>query len=412
MTRMKKFLDILLTMALISVFVFSPTSQIASAQDIPTDLDTAVSTDQNIPSINFNGCTPVNYPATNFAYEQEVIMLVNQERVSRGVPPLKYNSELSNASRYHVIDLMQDNYFNHDSYDVQNGSLVQVCGWSTRVDKFYFNRAWIGENLAAGYNSPAAAVAGWMSSTGHRENILSTNYREMGAGYASGGGNYYYYWGQDFGSRSTVYPVIINNEAIETTSSSVNLYVYGAGMFNEMRLRNDSGAWSSWRPFQTSFSWTINAVAGVRTVSIELRRSGEETVSSASDTITYVSLTPHLTASPASLLFVYNQAEGRLSPSNYSVQPGNSANDTAISWQASTGQSWISLTNTSGQTPAGLLTVGLTAEKFAQPGDYSGSVAITASAPAGTENSPLSIPVRLIVVTDLPNKLYLPVVKR
>lgn len=401
---------IILALVIFSLGMRTPLS--VSAQDIPTDLGDAADTDQSDNEIQFIGCNPQNFPVTNSEYEQRVIELVNAERVSRSLAPLKYNETLSNAARYHAVDMMQDNYFDHNSFDVQSGSLVQVCAWSTRVDKFYLNRSWIGENLAAGYYTPEAAVEGWMNSDGHRANILSPNYREMGVGYASGGGRYNYYWGQDFGSRSTVYPVIINNEQGQTSSPDVTLYVYGAGIWDQMRIRNDSDAWSPWRPFQTKFNWLLNSIAGERTVTIELRRSGEEMVVSSSDTINMVNATPHLDVSPQELVFIYNQAENRLSPAQYNLAPVNSNSSTSISWQASASASWITLDRTSGQTPNGIVSVRLDNTNFGNPGVYTGNVTFSANSPAETENSPLSIPVRLIVVTDLPNKIYLPTVTR
>jgi uncharacterized protein YkwD len=43
-------------------------------------------------------------------------------------------------------------------------------------------QAWA-ENLAFGFD-PAAVVAGWMASPGHRANILNPTYTETGAGFA------------------------------------------------------------------------------------------------------------------------------------------------------------------------------------------------------------------------------------
>jgi uncharacterized protein YkwD len=41
-----------------------------------------------------------------------------------------------------------------------------------------------GENVAEGYTSGAALVAGWMTSPAHRANILSARYTETGVGTA------------------------------------------------------------------------------------------------------------------------------------------------------------------------------------------------------------------------------------
>lgn len=51
-----------------------------------------------------------------------------------------------------------------------------------------------GENIAYGQQTPQAVVNAWMNSSGHRANILSSAYTQIGVGfYASG-----YYWTQMF----------------------------------------------------------------------------------------------------------------------------------------------------------------------------------------------------------------------
>lgn len=57
-----------------------------------------------------------------------------------------------------------------------------------------------GENIAAGYPTPAAVVDGWMNSTGHKANILNAAFTKMGLGYSVGlsNGQYRGYWAQEF----------------------------------------------------------------------------------------------------------------------------------------------------------------------------------------------------------------------
>ena len=88
-------------------------------------------------------------------------------------------------------------------------------------------------------------------------------------------------WVQDFGRRSGAYPVVINDEAASTDDRRVNLYVYGG--WSEIRIRNDSEAFSPWQPFTHALAWTLADVDGLRTVDVEMR-SGSTTVA-ASDTI-------------------------------------------------------------------------------------------------------------------------------
>ena len=51
-----------------------------------------------------------------------------------------------------------------------------------------------GENIAMGYATPQAVVNGWMNSSGHRANILSASYTQIGVGYVAQGN----YWTQLF----------------------------------------------------------------------------------------------------------------------------------------------------------------------------------------------------------------------
>ena len=54
-----------------------------------------------------------------------------------------------------------------------------------------------GENIAAGYPSPASVVNGWLNSPGHRANIENPNYVSMGAGAASSASGQLY-WAHTF----------------------------------------------------------------------------------------------------------------------------------------------------------------------------------------------------------------------
>ena len=51
-----------------------------------------------------------------------------------------------------------------------------------------------GENIAMGYSTPEVVVSAWMNSEGHRANIFSASYTELGVGYVADGG----YWTQWF----------------------------------------------------------------------------------------------------------------------------------------------------------------------------------------------------------------------
>jgi len=218
--------------------------------------------------------------------EDEVLGLVNEERWANGqLPPLKGNSQLASAAEAHSTNMAERDFFAHCDLDTHEGPGDRIA-----ASGYVFN-AW-GENIAAGYSTPAAVMSAWMNSSGHRANILSTNVRELGVGYnfqsadagnvrgdANGdcsadsysNGPYRHYWTQDFGRSSSVYPVIINREAFATVTTDVDLYVYGAGWAQEMRFRNEGGDWSAWAPYTPNVAWTLSSGNGTKTVYAEIR---------------------------------------------------------------------------------------------------------------------------------------------
>ena len=129
--------------------------------------------------------------------ESQVIELVNIERVANNLPPLLYNEALTNAARLHSQDMGDNNYFSHTSQD--------GTAFNQRIVNAGYDYNNCGENIAAGYPTPEDVVNGWMNSPGHRANILSPEYCDIGVGYAAVSGSaYFHYWTQDFGRQSGV----------------------------------------------------------------------------------------------------------------------------------------------------------------------------------------------------------------
>jgi len=147
--------------------------------------------------------TDDNWPSDWISLEEQVFALVNEERAkgancgSEGrfdpAPPLSLDTELRAAARGHSEDMGQKNYFSHDSKDGRDFmDRIEDAGYSG-------GGPW-GENIAAGYGSPAEVIAGWMSSDGHCSNIMSAEYNEIGVGYAyEASSSYGHYWTQNFG---------------------------------------------------------------------------------------------------------------------------------------------------------------------------------------------------------------------
>jgi uncharacterized protein YkwD len=355
---------------------------------------------------NYTGCGGVLAPVVNAAYEQEVVERVNDVRAANGLPPLKRTGTLDDAARYHATDMGQDNYFDHDSYDRSGANLVMVCAWLARISSYYANWSWLAENIAAGYGTPASVMDGWMNSPGHRANILSSDTWEIGVGYYEGSGDYYRYWVQDFGRHNGVYPLIIDRDAETTDSRDVALYIYGD--WQEVRLRNDDGAWSIWQPFQATMDWTLNSGRGEHTVWAEMR-DGSRTASS-SDTIYLLSSPPTLGGLPGTLRFSYNMASGQLRPPAWQVTPANVGDDAPLDWTVTTEGNWFQAAPLSGTTPGSFW---ITPDGFdtSTVATYSGAVTVTVVDPPETEGSPQRIEVTLQVI-DAPFAVYLPLAAR
>jgi uncharacterized protein YkwD len=113
------------------------------------------------------------------------LCLVNQERTSRGLTPLKLNRRLTRAASGHARDMVARNYFSHDS--LGGGDFVDRIRKTGYVTRRAFPS--LGEDLAWGsgpLGTPRAIVQSWMESPGHRANILYRKFREAGIGVAFG----------------------------------------------------------------------------------------------------------------------------------------------------------------------------------------------------------------------------------
>lgn len=140
--------------------------------------------------------------SSNERFEQELLALVNKERAKRRRKPLVLNKSLTNAARYHAMDMAVDNYFDHSSKDQRpNGSHKKICSVFDRMKCFVkggiFARA---ENIAVGEQSPEQVMRDWMSSKGHRVNILDKDTKYIGLAYIHVEGSQWgSYWVQSFG---------------------------------------------------------------------------------------------------------------------------------------------------------------------------------------------------------------------
>ena len=117
-----------------------------------------------------------------YDYAFQVLTLVNKERKSRGLSPLKMNESLLKSAMI-------------------RGGETAILYSHTRPDgrdPFTINSLMMAENIAAGQTTPKQVVNDWMNSPGHRANILDSEAKIIGIGCVKHNGNYY--WVQCFGT--------------------------------------------------------------------------------------------------------------------------------------------------------------------------------------------------------------------
>jgi uncharacterized protein YkwD len=110
--------------------------------------------------------------------EQQMLDMVNHERVSRGLKPLVLDPELVPVARAHSADMFERGYFSHYTPEGKDPfQRMKDAGVKYRT---------AGENLAL---APTLEIAhtGLMNSPGHRANILNPNFGRVGIGILSGG---------------------------------------------------------------------------------------------------------------------------------------------------------------------------------------------------------------------------------
>ncbi len=129
-------------------------------------------------------------PASSFsAFQNEVVGLVNAERAKNGLSALTADADLMKTATLKSQDMAKNNYFDHTSPTYGSPfDLMTKYGVSSRA---------AGENIAMGQTSPSQVMNAWMNSSGHRANILSASYTQIGVGVAQNSAGTYY-WTQHF----------------------------------------------------------------------------------------------------------------------------------------------------------------------------------------------------------------------
>ncbi len=122
-------------------------------------------------------------------YRAQVVALMNQERANAGLGGVSQNAALDAVAQIRAQEIVQN--FSHSRPDGSSCFTV--------LDQNGIAYMTAGENIAAGYGTPAEVMNGWMNSEGHRANILNGSFGQVGIGYyTDSNSGYGTYWVQVF----------------------------------------------------------------------------------------------------------------------------------------------------------------------------------------------------------------------
>ena len=103
---------------------------------------------------------------------EEIIGLTNIQRTSAGLPEVKLDPQLSAAAAQKAADMFARDYWAHISpVGTQPWYFITESGYSYR---------YAGENLARDFSDAKSIVDAWVASPTHRDNLLNSNYQNIG----------------------------------------------------------------------------------------------------------------------------------------------------------------------------------------------------------------------------------------
>jgi uncharacterized protein YkwD len=107
-----------------------------------------------------------------------IINLTNKERTKNELGELSESKVLNKAAEDKLTDMFQNNYWDHTSP-------IGKMPWDFMKQENY-SYIYAGENLAKGFVDSTSTVEAWMDSPSHKDNLLSSRYKEIGVAIGNG----------------------------------------------------------------------------------------------------------------------------------------------------------------------------------------------------------------------------------
>ncbi|KUK79908.1 MAG: Uncharacterized protein XD95_0042 [Microgenomates bacterium 39_7] len=144
---------------------------------------------------------------------EDVVSQTNQKRVESGLQPLTLNAQLSAAALAKAQDMLDKQYWAHSSPDgKQPWDFMKAANYRYRV---------AGENLARDFYHTSDMIQAWMTSPTHRDNILNSQYQQIGIAVVNGNleGFETTLVVQMFGTPATSQPVVGEQAAVDQATT-------------------------------------------------------------------------------------------------------------------------------------------------------------------------------------------------
>jgi uncharacterized protein YkwD len=107
--------------------------------------------------------------AASNARDSALVVAMNAARAAHGLPALRFDVRLTRAARFHSMDMLRRHYFAHGNFG------ARMWQFRCRGRLFAENLDW-----GSGIVSANEAVADWLASPVHRENLLDPTLRRVG----------------------------------------------------------------------------------------------------------------------------------------------------------------------------------------------------------------------------------------
>lgn len=145
-------------------------------------------------------------PEQQVTFDQEFLLLVNNERALYGLAPVTLDPQLDLAAQLHTDDIAYNDInltapLNVDPHIGSNGSTL-----GSRVQAAGYQYQTAVENISAGQYTANEVFQDWKNSPSHLDNILNPNVTQLGVGHVllendTGVSNFFDYWTIVLGTR-------------------------------------------------------------------------------------------------------------------------------------------------------------------------------------------------------------------